>query len=86
MGISPYIDDDLRAGRLVAPFKMSVPKGMHWYLVYRDARSREPGFAAFRKWVIKATGWGGELSARRGQIEIFASLMTGPHLAISAEM
>jgi LysR family glycine cleavage system transcriptional activator len=55
MGISPYIDDDIRAGRLAAPFKLSVPKGMHWYLVYRDARSREPGFAAFRKWVIGAT-------------------------------
>ncbi len=55
MGISPYIDDDIRAGRLAAPFKLSVPKGMHWYLVYRDARAREPGFAAFRKWVIKAT-------------------------------
>lgn len=54
MGISPYIDDDLRAGRLVAPFDMSVPKGMHWYLVYRAARSGEPGFAAFRKWIIGA--------------------------------
>jgi LysR family glycine cleavage system transcriptional activator len=55
MGISPYIDDDIRAGRLAAPFRLSVPKGMHWYLVYRDARAREPGFAAFRKWVIEAT-------------------------------
>src|SRR5262245_20575288 len=54
MGISPYIDDDLRAGRLVAPFNMSVPKGMHWYLVYREGRRDEPGFAAFRKWVVEA--------------------------------
>lgn len=56
MGISPYIDDDLRAGRLVAPFGVSVPKGMHWYLVYRDARAGEPGFAAFRKWIVTAAG------------------------------
>ncbi len=54
MGISPYIDDDLRAGRLVAPFKKSVPKGMHWYLIYRQARQDEPGFAAFRKWIVGA--------------------------------
>lgn len=54
MGISPYIEDDLRAGRLVAPFAMSVPKGMHWYLVYRDGRRDQPGFAAFRKWVVGA--------------------------------
>ena len=52
--ISPYIDDDLRAGRLVAPFDISVAKGMHWYLIYRDARRDEPGFAAFRKWVVDA--------------------------------
>jgi LysR family glycine cleavage system transcriptional activator len=53
MGISPYIDDDLRAGRLVAPFAISVSKGMHWYLVYREARREEAGFAAFRKWVTE---------------------------------
>jgi LysR family glycine cleavage system transcriptional activator len=56
MGISPYIEDDLKAGRLVAPFGMSVPKGMHWYLVYRDTRSREPGFASFRKWIVGTAG------------------------------
>jgi hypothetical protein len=38
MGIRPYIDDDLAAGRLVAPFALSVPKGMRWYLVYRGFR------------------------------------------------
>jgi LysR family transcriptional regulator, glycine cleavage system transcriptional activator len=56
MGISPYIDDDLRAGRLVAPFNRSVPKGMHWYLIYREARRDEPGFAAFRRWIVAAAG------------------------------
>jgi len=51
MGIRPYIDDDLAAGRLVAPFHRAVSKGMHWYLVYREARSDEPDFSAFRKWI-----------------------------------
>lgn len=54
MGIRPYIDDDLAAGRLVAPFALSVPKGAHWYLLYRAAREAEPAFAAFRDWIVKA--------------------------------
>jgi LysR family glycine cleavage system transcriptional activator len=54
MGIRPYIDDDIRAGRLIAPFAQSVPKGMQWYLVYRVARRDEPGFAAFRTWLMGA--------------------------------
>jgi len=54
MGISPYADDDLKAGRLVAPFKLSVSKGEHWYLIYREARKDEPAFVAFRAWIMRA--------------------------------
>ena len=54
MGIRPYIDDDLAAGRLVAPFDSSVPKGMRWYLVYRGFRTEQRDFAAFRRWIIRA--------------------------------
>ena len=55
MGIRPYIDDDLAAGRLVAPFDHSVPKGMRWYLVYRGFRTGQRDFAAFRRWIIGAS-------------------------------
>jgi LysR family glycine cleavage system transcriptional activator len=54
MGIRPYIDDDLAAGRLVAPFSLSVPKGMRWYLVYRSYRTEQRDFAAFRRWIVRA--------------------------------
>jgi LysR family glycine cleavage system transcriptional activator len=54
MGISPYVDDDLKAGRLVAPFAQSVPKGQQWYLIYRDARKDEAAFQAFRSWIMRA--------------------------------
>lgn len=54
MGVRPYIDDDLAAGRLVAPFPRSVSKGMRWYLVHHAAREAEPGFLAFRDWLIAA--------------------------------
>jgi LysR family glycine cleavage system transcriptional activator len=54
MGIRPYVDDDLAAGRLVAPFATAVPKGMAWWLVHRPARAADPAFAAFRRWVLAA--------------------------------
>ena len=54
MGIRPYIDDDLAAGRLVAPFALTVPKGMRWYLVYRSFQSGQRDFTAFRRWIMQA--------------------------------
>ncbi len=54
MGIRPYIDDDLAAGRLVAPYTLSVPKGMRWYLVYRSFQTEQRDFAAFRRWIMRA--------------------------------
>ena len=54
LGIRPYVDDDLAAGRLVTPFTLTVPKGMGWYLVFRDARRLEPAFIAFRAWINRA--------------------------------
>ncbi len=53
MGIRPYVDDDLAAGRLVAPFGITVSKGKRWYLVHRLARAEEPAFAAFRAWLTE---------------------------------
>jgi LysR family glycine cleavage system transcriptional activator len=54
MGIRPYIDDDIAAGRLVAPFALTVPKGMRWYLIYRSFRTEQRDFAAFRRWIVGA--------------------------------
>jgi LysR family glycine cleavage system transcriptional activator len=54
MGIRPYIDDDLAAGRLVTPFALTVPKGMRWYLVYRGFQREQRDFVAFRRWIIRA--------------------------------
>jgi LysR family glycine cleavage system transcriptional activator len=54
MGIRPYIDDDLAAGRLVAPLALSVPKGMRWYLIHRSFRTEQRDFAACRRWIMRA--------------------------------
>ncbi|NGM19325.1 LysR family transcriptional regulator [Roseomonas stagni] len=56
MGIRPYVDDDLAAGRLVAPFALKVPKRGRWWLVHRPARAEEPGFQAFRAWLLDQAG------------------------------
>jgi LysR family glycine cleavage system transcriptional activator len=56
MGIRPYVDDDLVAGRLKAPFAQSVSKGESWYLIYRAARREEAAFQAFRGWIMRAAG------------------------------
>src|SRR5215831_6148155 len=65
MGIRPYIDDDLAAGRLVAPFDIQVPKGMRWYLVYRSFQTEQRDFAAFRRWIMRAASEPAARPARR---------------------
>ena len=65
MGIRPYIDDDLAAGRLVAPFELTVPKGMRWYLAYRGFQTEQRDFAAFRRWIMRAAA--GPAASRKGR-------------------
>ncbi|MBK1660640.1 LysR substrate-binding domain-containing protein [Paracraurococcus ruber] len=60
MGIRPYIDDDLAAGRLLAPFALAVSKGMRWSLVHAPQRAAEPALAAFIGWITAAAGEGKE--------------------------
>lgn len=54
VGIRPYVDDEIRAGRLVAPFPLTVPMGRSWHLYYPPGREREPAFAAFSRWLAEA--------------------------------
>ena len=71
MGLRPYIDDDIAAGRLVAPFERPdvtssgsesrasngpVSKGMSWYLVYRTEHAGNAAFDAFRGWILHEVG------------------------------
>jgi LysR family glycine cleavage system transcriptional activator len=56
IGMSPYINDDLDAGRLVAPFDLSMSKDEHWYLIWRDSRGEEPAFRVFWTWILGAAG------------------------------
>lgn len=51
MGLHPYIVDDLAAGRLMAPFKLTVLKQQGWFLTYRSEVRHDPSFVAFMEWV-----------------------------------
>jgi DNA-binding transcriptional LysR family regulator len=52
IGLRPYVEDDLAARRLVAPFAITVPKDQAWYLIASPARRDDPSFAAFRNWLL----------------------------------
>jgi LysR family glycine cleavage system transcriptional activator len=67
MGISPYVDDDLKAGRLVAPFAPTVSKGEHWYLVHRPSRQHEAALQAFRAWITGAVRTPGRGRSQRAR-------------------
>jgi len=48
--------DDIAAGRLVRPFKLALPLGSAFYLVYPRADSARPKIAAFRTWLLNELG------------------------------
>ena len=53
-----FIEDDLAAGRLVAPFPLSVPGERGYYLVYPRNRLRLARVAEFRRWLLEHVGSG----------------------------
>lgn len=55
MARAPFVADDLNAGRLVAPFGLSVPREGGWYLIHRTSAAMPPGFARFRDWLLTAS-------------------------------
>lgn len=52
LGLSPLVDDDLAAGRLVAPFPRRMKSPFGFWFVCRHDRLAEPKIAAFRDWVM----------------------------------
>ncbi|WP_421999638.1 transcriptional regulator GcvA [Reyranella sp.] len=51
MAWEPFVEDDLRRGRLVAPFGLRVPRERAWCLVYpRNVRKQK--VELFRDWIL----------------------------------
>jgi LysR family glycine cleavage system transcriptional activator len=47
------IEDDLKAGRLVAPFERQVRTSGAYYLVSAEGRPKPPRIAAFEAWILE---------------------------------
>lgn len=47
---------DLDAGRLVAPFDLSIPTEVAFYLVYPELQRERPKLLAFREWLLREAG------------------------------
>lgn len=56
MARAPFVADDLKAGRLVRLFDLSVPQERGWWLIHRPEAEGDPALIAFRHWVLGAAG------------------------------
>jgi LysR family transcriptional regulator, glycine cleavage system transcriptional activator len=52
IGRTSYVEADIAKGRLVVPFKMTLPADAGFYLVSPEARADTPKLSAFRHWLI----------------------------------
>ena len=51
MGRTSYVEADIAKGRLVVPFKITLPTDAGFYLVSPEGRTDTPKLAAFRQWL-----------------------------------
>ena len=52
LGHTPLVEADLASGRLVAPFPMSLPSEMGFYIVTPEASAERPEIALLRDWLV----------------------------------
>jgi LysR family glycine cleavage system transcriptional activator len=52
MGRTSYVEADIAKGRLVVPFKITLPADAGFYLVSPEIRADPPKLRAFRQWLI----------------------------------
>jgi LysR family glycine cleavage system transcriptional activator len=52
MGRTSYVEADIAKGRLVVPFKITLPANAGFYLVYPEATADTPKLTAFRQWLV----------------------------------
>jgi LysR family glycine cleavage system transcriptional activator len=51
IGRTSYVEADIAKGRLVVPFKITLPANAGFYLVSPEARADSPKLSAFRQWL-----------------------------------
>src|SRR3954471_23166843 len=55
IGRTTYVEGDIAKGRLVVPFKITLPADAGFYLVYPEASADKPKLKAFRQWIVAAS-------------------------------
>lgn len=50
-----FVEDDLRSGRLIAPFELRVRTASGYYLAYPRSRRDSPLIQAFEQWIVGET-------------------------------
>ena len=53
LGRSALVSDDLKAGRLIQPFKVVLPMDLAYYVVYPPSSIARPKVKAFRDWLFE---------------------------------
>jgi LysR family glycine cleavage system transcriptional activator len=52
LGILPFIDSDLAAGRLLRPFELAIDPGKAYYLIYRDSSLDKAAVNSVKNWLL----------------------------------
>ena len=52
LGVLPFVEEDIREGRLVRPFELAVDPGPAYYLIYQRQQLEKPAVRAVRDWLL----------------------------------
>jgi LysR family glycine cleavage system transcriptional activator len=52
LGILPFIEEDLRSGKLIRPFDLSIDPELSYYLIYRKNNLDNPAVESVRDWLL----------------------------------
>jgi LysR family transcriptional regulator, glycine cleavage system transcriptional activator len=60
LGYGPYVEADIAAGRLVAPFEVTLPSaaGFDAFVVCPEAMAQAPDVSVFRDWLLQSEAGG----------------------------
>jgi len=68
-----YLADEIDRGDMIAPFEVTLPRGLGCYFVCAEQRAEAPGITAFRNWLIATCAADGSPlneAARRQQLNV----------------
>jgi LysR family glycine cleavage system transcriptional activator len=73
VGRTAFVESDLAAGRLVAPFDVTLPIDVGFYLVCPEQAADTPKISAFREWLLATAKRDTQSSTARPELRIVKS-------------